>query len=97
MIIDRIFKKKQNPQTVYTLLYYANDKRFVDSLTEEQRQWLIHYIANSNIEDCVCCPCFAWEFDEAKNNITGCICTLGGIPSETDIGECTFVKEWPND
>ena len=87
--LDRIIKKRKNPQAIYTILFHANNKNFVDSLTKEQREWLINDIKCHKPEKCICCPCFAWEFGEDKA-ISGCICTLGGDVSENGKGQCHF-------
>ena len=86
--IERLVKKKKNPQAVYTIIYNANNRQFVDTLTEEQRNWLVNYIKEIKPEECICCPCFAWRFKE--NKVVGCLCTLGGIPNESDKGQCNF-------
>ena len=75
-------------QEMYILFYVANDKRFVKSLTEEQRLFLLNHAAkDSNFNSCLCCPCFAWDRDE-EGKITGYDCTLGGEPRTEEKGEC---------
>lgn len=87
--IDRIVKKGKDPQAVYLTVFYANDKQFVESLSDDQRKWLVKHIRSSKPDQCICCPCFAWEFGEDKE-IKGCSCTLGGIPKAYDEGQCNF-------
>ena len=74
-------------QEMYILFYVAYDKRFVKSLTGEQRMILINHAKDSNIDSCLCCPCFAWNFDE-DGTITEYNCTLGGKPKIEEKGEC---------
>lgn len=74
-------------QAMYILFYMANDKRFVKSLTEEERMILVNMAKESRIDSCLCCPCFAWERDE-DGTITGYNCTLDGEPRMYEKGEC---------
>ena len=78
-------KRIQRQTAMYLLIYMANDKRFVKSLTEDERLILVNYAKDSNIDSCLCCPCFAWERDEG---IIGYSCTLGGEPKLERKGEC---------
>ena len=82
-------KKNISPLEIYTIIYLANDKQFIETLPRKQKEWLINDIKESNPDQCICCPCFAWEYGEDKK-ICGCTCTLGGISREDGKGQCNF-------
>ena len=60
---------------------------YIKTLTEDQRKWLKDFVAKSEIDTCMSCPCFSWDYDENKK-MSGYICTLGGEPSLAKKGKC---------
>ena len=83
------YESFKNKRELQSIIYNANRKGYVDSLSSEQKQMLINHIKKINPEICLCCPCFAWKFTEYEL-INGCICTLGGSASENEKGQCNF-------
>ena len=69
---------KIDPELLYVIIMKANDKQYVQRLSPELRQLLEKHVMKMDIDDCICCPCFAWEYDDNKE-IKGCICTLGYV------------------
>lgn len=80
-------KKRLSSTQAYSILFHANKKGYVANLSEDERQWLSNHTKGTTV--CLCCPCFAWEFDESKA-ISGCICTLGGNPNPYGKGKCPY-------
>lgn len=80
-------KQRARMKYAYEIMFLANEKEYVDALSEDQRKWLIDQVKGSAIDNCMCCPCFAWKFAEDKS-ISGCICTIGGEPNVEEKGQC---------
>lgn len=81
-------KAKRTPEWFYDVLFNANDERYIKLFTDEQKIYLINHIKETK-PDCLCCPCFAWNYEQ-DGNISGCRCTLGGIANRNGKGQCYF-------
>ena len=79
--------KKLTQQEVYKLIYHANNIKMVKTFTDDECQWLLNFVKHSEIDGCLCCPCFAWKFTEDKE-IDGFMCTIGGNPDVHTKGQC---------
>lgn len=75
---------------LYFILMYANKKYVVQNVfTEQQREWLMNNIKANKPENCLCCPCFYWNFDN-NGECSGHACTLNGVTNLEGEGECGF-------
>lgn len=86
-------RKYSMEESLYDLLMFANDKEYVESLSTINRERLKRIIKQDySGKDCVCCPCFAWKYDENRK-INGCICTIGGKANKDGAGDCRLIGE----
>ena len=83
----KLEKLQEKLQTEVNLLENADNPEYIKTLTEDQRKWLKDFAVKSEIDTCMSCPCFSWDYDENKK-MKGYICTIGGEPSLGKKGKC---------